>query len=261
MHRFQTAYTVYFNRHHQQSGHLMQGRFGAALIDTDEYILKLSRYVHLNPVYIAEHRDKTPRERVDILRRYIWSSYRSYIGKVKLLDFVDYTPIISMMGRIKRKRPSVYRRFVESGIRDIDAAFIESRRRSRLCIGSDAFHEHIEKIYEKLVDGRDSKEDASFRRVAHTYPMNTVLDCVCKVMGIDRSVLTSRRRDSLMRPIAARALCDHAGMTQRQVAEVFDLSSGGAVSKQLARLSEMINKDKTLQKKLADIDRTVRNCR
>jgi len=42
----------------------------------------------------------------------------------------------------------------------------------------------------------------------------------------------------------------------REVAEVLNLSSGGAVSKQLARLSEMIDKDKTLQKKLADIDRT-----
>jgi hypothetical protein len=137
---------------------------------------------------------------------------------------------------------------------------IESKQRSRLCIGSDAFHEHIEKVYQKLVDSCDCKEDASFRHAAHTYPMNAVLDCVCKVMGIDRSVLMTRQRDSLIRPIAARALRDHAGMAQREVADVFNLSSGRAVSKQSARLSEMINKDKTLQKNLADIDRTVRNC-
>lgn len=40
----QTAYTVYFNRKHNRSGHLMQGRFGASVVDEDEYILKLSRY-------------------------------------------------------------------------------------------------------------------------------------------------------------------------------------------------------------------------
>jgi REP element-mobilizing transposase RayT len=56
MHRLQTAYTIYFNKRHGQSGHLIQGRYGAVLVDKDEYILKLSRYVHLNPVYIAEHR-------------------------------------------------------------------------------------------------------------------------------------------------------------------------------------------------------------
>jgi REP element-mobilizing transposase RayT len=33
MHRLQTAYTVYFNRRHRRCGHLMQGRFGASLVD------------------------------------------------------------------------------------------------------------------------------------------------------------------------------------------------------------------------------------
>ena len=70
MHRVQTAYTVYFNRRHHQSGHLMQGRFGAAAVDEDEYILKLSRYVHLNPVFVQAHRSKSPRERTEILRAY-----------------------------------------------------------------------------------------------------------------------------------------------------------------------------------------------
>ena len=42
--------------------------------------------------------------------------------------------------------------------------------------------------------------------IAHAYPMNTVLDCVCKVIGIDRSVSMTRQRDSLLRPIAAK-LC------------------------------------------------------
>ena len=32
MQRFQTAYTVYYNKRHRRSGHLMQGRFGAAVI-------------------------------------------------------------------------------------------------------------------------------------------------------------------------------------------------------------------------------------
>ena len=91
MHRLQTAYTVYFNRRHDQSGHLMQGRFGAAVVDEDEYILKLSRYVHLNPVFVRAHQSKSPRERTEILRAYLWSSYRSYVGLSKSLSFVDYT--------------------------------------------------------------------------------------------------------------------------------------------------------------------------
>ena len=37
--------------------------------------------------------------------------------------------------------------------------------------------------------------------------------------------------------------------------EVFNLSTGGTVNKQLVKLSEIIKKDKTLSKNLADIDR------
>lgn len=259
MHRLQTAYTVYFNRRHQESGHLMQGRYGAALVEEDEYILKLSRYVHLNPVYIAAHKRKTKQERIDILRRYVWSSYRSYIGKVKPLGFVNYSPILAMMGRIKRKRPSVYRRFVESGIQDIDAAFIECKQRSRLCIGSNVFHDQIDAMYQERVDGYDAKEDVSFRHEAVTYPTEDVLDGVCRVLQIDRSALMSRQRDSLARPFAAKALCDYTGLTQREVADVFNLSSGAAVSKQLAKLNLLLKQNKNLQKVQEDINRVIHN--
>ena len=43
MHRLQTSYTVYFNLRHQRAGHLVQGRYGAVVVEGDEYLLKLSR--------------------------------------------------------------------------------------------------------------------------------------------------------------------------------------------------------------------------
>jgi hypothetical protein len=261
MHRLQTAYTIYFNKRHGQSGHLMQGRYGAVLVDKDEYILKLSRYVHLNPVYIAEHRKKTTKERVDILRHYPWSSYRSFIGKIKPLSFVTYAPILAMMGRPKRNQPSVYRRFVESGIQDIDAAFIESKQQSRLCMGSGAFHDQVDELYQSLIDGSHSKEDVSFRHDARICSVEDVVNSVCQVLGIDPSMVLSRHRDSLARPLVAKALCDYAGLTQREIAGLFKLSSGGAVSKQLAKLSSLLKTDKSLQSLQADIDREIQNCR
>jgi REP element-mobilizing transposase RayT len=48
-----TGYTVYYNLRHESSGHLFQGRFGSKLVEGDSYLLALTRYVHLNPVYIA----------------------------------------------------------------------------------------------------------------------------------------------------------------------------------------------------------------
>lgn len=43
------SYTMYFNKKYKRSGPLFQERFKASLIDRDEYLLHISRYIHLNP--------------------------------------------------------------------------------------------------------------------------------------------------------------------------------------------------------------------
>lgn len=43
------SYTKYFNVKHKRVGHLFQGEFKAVMVETDEQLLHLSRYIHLNP--------------------------------------------------------------------------------------------------------------------------------------------------------------------------------------------------------------------
>ena len=132
MHRVQTAYTVYFNHRHRRHGHLTQGRYGARLVAEDAYILKLSRYVHLNPVFIVSMRRQPVAERLALLRQYPWSSYPGYIGRSRRLAFVDYAPILAMMSPDESRQARTYRRFVEAGVSDVDAEFIEEQKASRL---------------------------------------------------------------------------------------------------------------------------------
>ncbi|MDR4497950.1 MAG: transposase [Candidatus Scalindua sp.] len=40
--RFNTTYTVYYNRRHKRSGHLYQGRYKAILVEKDSYLLGLT---------------------------------------------------------------------------------------------------------------------------------------------------------------------------------------------------------------------------
>ena len=44
------SYAVWFNRKHQRSGHLFQGRFKSFLIENEEYFVTLCLYVHGNPI-------------------------------------------------------------------------------------------------------------------------------------------------------------------------------------------------------------------
>src|SRR5687768_8457018 len=48
MQRLLTQYSKYFDRCHQQVGHVFQGRYNAIVCDRESYFLELLRYVHLN---------------------------------------------------------------------------------------------------------------------------------------------------------------------------------------------------------------------
>ena len=130
----------------------------------DEYILKLSRYVHLNPVFVSAYADKTRRERLLHLRSYAWSSYPSYAGLGEPLDYVSDDPVLAMMDRRTKKQRLIYRRFVEAGISDIDAAFIAAKERSPYCIGSEDYLEEVAAEQKKRAEGYGRPEDLHFQK-------------------------------------------------------------------------------------------------
>lgn len=73
-----TKYVQYFNKRNQRVGPLFQNIYKAVLIETDEQLLHLSRYIHLNP--LETNRKDGPFHR-KLLNSY--SSYADYLGKRK----------------------------------------------------------------------------------------------------------------------------------------------------------------------------------
>jgi len=107
MRKFTDSYSRYFNTKHKRIGHLFQGAFRAIRIETNEQLLHVSRYIHLNPVtaFIIQPQDletyqwssiaefiKTPNQNQKICQSKIildqFSSEKEY--KNFLLDQVDY---------------------------------------------------------------------------------------------------------------------------------------------------------------------------
>ena len=63
-----TNYSMYFNKRYERVGSLFQGIFKAVLVENDDYLLHLSRYIHLNPHCKGQ-----------ALAEYDWSSYQEYL--------------------------------------------------------------------------------------------------------------------------------------------------------------------------------------
>ena len=258
MHRLQTAYSVYFNLRHGRSGHLFQGRYGARVVRGETYILRLARYIHLNPVFTRAAKKLSPRERIDMLRRYRWSSYRGYIGRAAPLEFVDYAPMLAMTkAPTKAKRPGEYRKFVEAGIAQSDREFERILALSPLAIGSEKFMDWVRGMHDKLSGKHGRAEDVTLRRRSRRLGADRVIEIVCSQLGADRQEVSRRQRDSLLRPITAKMLCRYSGLTQRQAGELLNLSTGAAVSHQLRTLASAAAANGKLRKQLIAIDKAI----
>jgi len=158
MQRFNTAYTVYYNRRHQRSGHLYQGRYKAIVVDSDSYLLELSRYVHLNPVRIKRYSQLEVEERVKIVRTHSWSSYPGYVSLKHRQPFVTHEKILAMVGKADdRKGRKHYEQFVLGGVaKDMNFTFWKDVK-GQAVLGSDAFADWIYNRFlsRKQVDKRE----------------------------------------------------------------------------------------------------------
>lgn len=71
--KFANSYTRYFNTKYDRIGPLFQGTFKAKLIDNDEYLLQVSKYIHRNPLKLSNNK----------LHSYPYSSYGNYLSQDK----------------------------------------------------------------------------------------------------------------------------------------------------------------------------------
>ncbi len=81
MKRITVGYVLWHNHNYGRSGHLFQNRYLSEVVETDEYLVTVARYIHQNPVKAGL---------VKKAKDYHWSSYQQYIdaykGKVTQLN-------------------------------------------------------------------------------------------------------------------------------------------------------------------------------
>ena len=79
MSKLQNSYTRYFNTRNERIGPLFLDQFKAILIQTDEQLIHVSRYIHLNPLtsYVVKE--------FEDLKNYPWSSFVEYSGNLSVI--------------------------------------------------------------------------------------------------------------------------------------------------------------------------------
>jgi len=97
------VYTQRFNRIHRRVGHVLQGRFKSIIVEKENYLLELARYIVLNPV--RAHMVSFPGE-------WIWSSYLATTGQILPPAWLSIDWLLSIFGDCKKTSMSRYQKFV-----------------------------------------------------------------------------------------------------------------------------------------------------
>ena len=257
------SYSVWFNRRHERSGHLFQGRFKSVVICRDSWGLELSRYLHLNPVRVQAlglgkvNRGRSRQgvndaptseivgQRKELLRGYRWSSYRAYVGLEREPNWLECGPVLELGGEPGKERRRRYREYVEEAIREGLKESPWESLRDQVVLGTQEF---LEELRESLRGG--ASERGRLERMMERRPdWARVVKCVEEFKGERWNEFRGRHGDGgrdMVIYLARRV----GGLTLLELARRAGLNSDAAVSMALRRYARWLARAPKEQSKL-----------
>jgi len=245
MRHFNICYTGWFNWRHHRCGNLYQGRYKAFLVDADNYLLELSRYLHLNNIRVRNMRLLSFRERWQYAWGYRWSSLAGYVSERKAVKYVDYGLILSMVGGRE-----AYRAFMVDGLkRGLKSPFKKVKR--RIILGDDNF---IRKA-KRYLKGGSIREQPSYRdMVVSILEPEEVIGIMTKECGVTKEILKRRGANGVIRGIIAELLYKYCDITQQQIGSYLGAIDYMSVSQLRRRLKEKMSQEASVRKKFVEFE-------
>lgn len=242
MQNINTSYTVYINKKYRRNGHLFQGRFKGLIVDKAEYLVALSRYIHLNPV----------RARMVLKPEdYRWTSYRHYIDKSSKDAVADTADTLSRFSEKKRKAIKAYRAFVEAGIGGGDNPF--ETLEAGIFLGSERFKEKIKGLLEMM---KADEEIPQIRKLRDVMSIDRVIKTCCSYYGKGREELLQRRNGDRRAAIYISKVL--SGKKNIEIGDYFGIK-GPAVSNVIKEMEGRIAAEKKMKREIEILKERVLN--
>ena len=253
MRHFLVTYTVRFNKRQNRTGHVFQGRYKSLLVEEDEYLLPLSRYIHLNPARAKKLENEEAEDLRKYLRGYRWSSFQGYCSPRNRLKWIDYNWLLkAYFGGDNTGGRARYRSFVYSGLDGkIENPFENVVHQSIL--GTDEFVEWVK----GNVNLESHREVPAARRLRRSLAAEELLGMITTRYGIEpEEVFQRKRRVAGIRQVAMELCYRFCPMTQRDIGDLFGVDYS-TVSQNRRRLKHRLESDKKLKKHFEGLERRI----
>ncbi|PCH61882.1 MAG: hypothetical protein COC19_03900 [SAR86 cluster bacterium] len=233
MRQIDGLYTQHYQRMKKTQGSLFKGRYKAVLVQSDKYLLNLSRFIHLQ-VKPAD------------LESYEWSSYHLYQQKNKPEKWFQRDEALSQLHTSKAKRSQAYALFVKEGI-DSELSHFYGKKNLASIMGDDKFRKRaMVKRAKTQVRGVSRGANAKWRPSC-----KQIITAVAKQFKVtEASIYTAARgpgSKNLPRWIAMHLCQELSAVTLQSIAKLFKLKRYGTVSTTVGKLKKEFIEDPKLQ--------------
>jgi REP element-mobilizing transposase RayT len=235
---FGVTYTNRFNSLNSHSGHLFQGRFKSMIVQNDAYLLRLSYYIHRNPVRAGI---------VDRLSDYRWSSYANYGYGKKGPGWLNTELLLSQFVNVDDPHRA-YRQAAQKYSKEEHLLWEDLRY--GFILGSKQFVEAIKAGY---LPTAPHKEIPHQKKVVFNMDPGVLLEKTAAVLGADLERFKNSgkvsAKDVLDRDLLLYLVWQHGHQTNQQIGDLFGLTYS-AVSRRVSIFKNLIQKDKEVRGKM-----------
>ena len=211
MHWLGTNYARYFNQRHSRAGAFFRSRYTSKLVDSEQYLVWLPHYIHLNPV--NDGFAPTP-------EAWRWSSYRRLVG------LSSHWPWLATEAVLGDRTPAEFRAQTE-------------QYRGR--VGKYPVVESAKAVHGLWVDLSSGGRSVRVEEIE---------TAVCSAFDVDAVDILDRYTDAnAPRTLAMALLLRHSPLTRREIARRYGVQSRDTVTA-AARRSELLLADTDVMQRL-----------
>jgi REP element-mobilizing transposase RayT len=238
---FGLTYTRRFNNRHFRSGHLFQGRYKSIIVQNDAYLVRLSCYIHRNPIRAGI---------VERLADYKWSSYQYYAYRKKPPDWLATDMILSQFKNADNRNRAYRKKAQEYS--DEENRIWEDLRNG-IVLGTKNYVSKIRAAY--LPDSLNA-EIPQQKIMAKGFDSEKLLNLAAKHLGCDLKRFKEAPRISSKekedRDILIYLLWKTGRLTNAKIGNLFGVTYS-SVSHSIRAVNTGMKKDKELKRKIYEL--------
>ena len=216
------------------------------LVDADEYLKPLSRYIHLNPFRARM---------VENCKDYPWSSYPAFGGYVKPPEWLETDWLLSLLGKNPEEAKKRYREFIESAQNEK----IENPSDDVVggaILGRVDFVNWVKKTF--LSKDSDNKEIPQLKKLKPRPTPDDLIQAVSKEYGCGRETIIQKGKKRNVARDAAIYLCrEMTGETAVALGRHFGGITGSGVAIKHNQIVNQIEADRKLKGRLNRIRKKI----